>query len=424
MKILSKKLFFHIHSWIGVQLSILFFIVCFSGTLATLSNEYDWLFFPEIRAVDNGKTASYNNMVSNIQKAYPEGRIGAFFGTDEAYLCTIVHVINNKQRYYVFVNPYTGKVQGATTLTFQRFFRNLHYFLYIPPQIGNYVVLFFGFTLLISSLTALYFYKKWWKKLFQLKIGKGKLVFYRSLHRLVGIWSVPFAILFSVTGIWYFAERSGIGAISKKANPSVAQIQTPDNVEPEKLEAYTLDFDKAVKIAEAEIPNLKVMTVLPPRDTKSSWYLTGKSDVPLVRNRANRVYLHPLNYTVLTIQEADKISTVTWLNDAADPLHFGNWGGLVTKIIWFIGGMAISSLILTGVWIYVKRNSRRKKKKPKIWLYINWSIVAVINFCMFTVLRTRYLASYNMLIVLGISVLLLILLTWYLFVKKMRIKEI
>ncbi|HBS12889.1 MAG TPA: hypothetical protein DEO36_10170, partial [Flavobacteriaceae bacterium] len=45
MKI-NKKFFLKIHSWIGIKLSILFFIVCFSGTLATLSLEMDWLFIP------------------------------------------------------------------------------------------------------------------------------------------------------------------------------------------------------------------------------------------------------------------------------------------------------------------------------------------------------------------------------------------
>ena len=423
MKFISKKIFFRLHSWIGVQLSILFFIVCFSGTLATLSHEYDWVFFPEIRAVDNGQKASYNTMVSNIKKAYPNGRIASFFNPDETYLCNTVYVVSEKQLYYVFVNPYTGIVQGATTLTFHRFFRNLHYYLYIPFQVGNYTVLFFAFILFISSGTALYFYKKWWKKLFELKRGKGKTVFYRSLHRLVGIWSVPFAILFSVTGIWYFVERANVGDVRKAISSPTPKVEMmSENEQPTKIDSYTLDYDTAVRIAQQTIPNLTVKRISPPTNTKKPWYLNGKSTVALVRNRANRVYLHPQTFEVLKVQEASKISTITYINDIADPLHFGNWGGLLIKILWFIGGMALSSLILTGIWIYIKRNSKgkNKKKKSKFWIYINWSVVAILNFYMFTSLKTRYLASYNLLIVLGMCMLLFIFLTWYFFVKKMR----
>ena len=131
MKLPSKKLFFRLHSWIGVQLGVLFFIVCFSGTLAKLGSKYDWLFFSELRAADIGQKATYNDMVSNIKKAHPNGKIASFFNPDETYLCNIVQVFNNKQRYYVSVNPYSGLVQGSTTITFQRLFRDLYYFLYL-----------------------------------------------------------------------------------------------------------------------------------------------------------------------------------------------------------------------------------------------------------------------------------------------------
>lgn len=92
----------------------------------------------------------------------------------------------------------------------------------------------------------------------------------------------------------------------------------------------------------------------------------------------------------------------------------------VTKIIWFIGRLAISSLILTGIWIYAKRDFKRKKKKSKIWFYINWTIVVGINFYMFTPLSTGYLASDKFLLILTFFVILLIFSTWYLFVKKIK----
>jgi uncharacterized iron-regulated membrane protein len=38
-------------------LNILLFLVCFTGILAPLSSEYDWLFSPKVRAVDKGQKA-------------------------------------------------------------------------------------------------------------------------------------------------------------------------------------------------------------------------------------------------------------------------------------------------------------------------------------------------------------------------------
>ncbi len=55
------------------------------------------------------------------------------------------------------------------------------------------------------------------------------------------------------------------------------------------------------------------------------------------------MYINPNTYEVVKVQNAKNISTTMWINDIADPLHFGNWGGLTTKIIWFIFGLGISS---------------------------------------------------------------------------------
>lgn len=424
MKI-DKKAFFRIHGWIGTKLSILFFIVCFSGTLATVSHEMDWLFIPEMRAIPQKERASKNRIVANLKTEYPDGKIGYWSASREPYLCDIVYINQNDQRYYIFANPYTAEVQGHATLTFQRFFRDLHYYLFIPFQVGHFTVLFFGFLLLISLITGLLFYKKWYRKLWVLKTGKGPLVLFRSLHRLVGVWSVPFTILFSITGIWYFLERSNTAGISEIANPAMPVVESTltDSAAFAKI-TYTLDYDRAVRMAEKTIEGLEVKDVLPPQGVDRPIYLTGSSSVSLVRHRANRVYLDPINYDVIDVQRADQVDTVMWLNDIADPLHFGYWGGLVTKIIWFIAGLGISGLVLTGIWISLKRKVKNRRKqqeqRPGVWKYVNWTIVLAMFAFMYYILISQYNASFTALIVITLGWIILGLLTWYIFIYRLH----
>lgn len=423
---LDKKIFFKIHSWIGVKLSILFFIVCFSGTLATLSHEMDWLFNPAMRASPQKEYASRNLMVANFREAYPDARIQYWMRSEEHYLCDIIYKVEDGQQSYVFANPYTGKIQGESAITIQRYFRDLHYFLFIPFQVGNFLVLIFGFLLFISLVTALLFYKKWWRKLFELKTGKGPLVFFRSLHRLVGLWSVPFTLLFSITGIWYFIERANVGGIGSEINPKSPQLEiTRSNqiiVSDQDL-SYSIDYDKAISLAKKEIPGLDVGNIYIPQKQTDILGLVGKSDVPLVRQRANRVYIDLRSYEVVSSQKANEIGTAMWINDIADPLHFGYWGGLTTKIIWFILGLGISSLVLSGIWITMKRMAiKRKHNKPPIraWQYINWVVYGIMLLFMYINLIDRYRASIEALCIISFGWVIFMALTYYIFVIRLK----
>ena len=421
----NRKLLFKIHSWIGIKLSVLFFIVCLSGTLATVSHEMDWLFIPEMRAEPQAELASRNLIARNVQQAFPDQPIVYWETVEEPYLCNILHVMEGEHRRYVFVNPYTGAVQGSANLTFQRFFRDLHYYLFIPFQIGHFAVLLFAFLLLISLVTALLFYKKWYRKLFELKTGKGAVVFFRNLHRLVGVWSVPFTLLFSVTGLWYFTERTNLGGVSDVADPEAPALVRP-SADSANFPAFvrTLDYDRAVAVAQAEIVSLQVKDILPPSGPNDALYLTGKSEASLVRNRANRVYLHPTTYEVLQVQRASALPTVTWLNDIADPLHFGYWGGLATKLIWFVLGLGISSLVLTGLWISQKRKVRGaasiRAQKIGFWKYVNWTVYGVMLIFMYSTLITRYQASTLALLLITAGWLLFIVGAWYLFEYRLK----
>ncbi len=422
---LKKKIFFKIHSWIGIRLSILFFIVCFSGTLATLSNEMDWLFIPEIRATPQGELASRNLIMENFKKVYPEGKVTFWDHSGASYMCDILQMREGGKGSYVFANPYTGEIQGSTQMTIQRFFRNLHYYLFIPFQIGYFTVLIFGFLLLISLITALFFYKKWWRKLFELKTDKGSLVFFRSLHRLVGVWSVPFTLLFSITGIWYFLERTNTLGIARIANPKTPKVIALENdKEAVIIDSKTLDYDRAIQIAKTEIPNLKLGFIVPSRGTSGTIYITGKSDVPLVRPRANRVYLHPKTYEVVSVQKANEIGVIMYLNDIADPLHFGYWGGLWTKIIWFILGLGITSLVGSGIWITMKRKALKiKKNKEKVmgfWRYVNWGMFAVMMFFMYYSAIDRYEVSTVGLLAISVGWLAFLAAVYYLFVYRLN----
>lgn len=340
---------------------------------------------------------------------------------EEPYLNDIAYVEIDGFRKYVFVDPYEGKVTGSTPVTFQRFFRDFHYYLFMPfYQIGYFMVLIFAFFLLMAFITALVFYKKWWQKFLELKRGKSPLVFFRSLHRVVGLWSLPFAFIISVTGIWYFVERTNLGNVSGISNPLPPKLELRSDKTPDSMAfSYQLDYDQAALHALEEIPGLRIGGIVPAKDSSQPIYIRGKSHVPLVRKRSNRVYIDPVENQIVGAQKAENIPVIMYLNDIADPIHFGNWGGLTTKIIWFLGGLSLSGLVLTGIWIALKRQAKQvSEKKSSVmgkWKYVNWGISGVIVGYMYFFMISRYSNSWSSIIFVSLILAFLTVVSWYIF---------
>lgn len=369
----SKKFLFWLHGWMGLNLGLLLFIVCFSGTVATLSHEIDWLFNPAVRAdaVEDATALSWDRWRDAVHREHPDARLislGAPPGRGWAAIATVTYAPGDTR--HVYLDPATGGVQGTFSFfNVARFFRSFHKQLYIYPgklPHGIYVVGPLAFLLLLSGITGLLFYRIRWNDLVMRVRRSSPRTFWSTLHRATGVWTVAFSIIFALTGIWYFAERAVVDAGIPLPSAEAMLFTKPESSPRERSTPLTLD--ECVAEANRVFPELdvKVMFFLSSGPTTVAMY--GEGDAWLVRDAANHVIVDAASGAVVRRQDAAELSVPARLAASADPLHFGTFGGLGTKLLYFFAGSLISASILVGARIWYLRIRQgeplRKRRTP------------------------------------------------------------
>ncbi len=175
---------------------------------------------------------------------------------------------------------------------------------------------------------------------------------------MTGLWGIWFALIMGITGAWYLFEETRLEVIDGTfawvdSYPLV--VHSLPQLHPTKSEI--LPFGELVAAAQRHAPDLKITGAM--TDRNGYFYVEGQTDAVLVRDRANKMYLDPMSGRLVFYQTADALSAYWLWSDMADSIHFGTGGGLTTKFIWFLFGLALSGLSLTGGWLHVKRMQNR-----------------------------------------------------------------
>lgn len=351
---------FWLHSLIGLNLSLFLGFVCLTGTIATVSHEIEWLYKPAVRATVVSGEADWGRMWDAAQRAYPTaklGGIGSYERNDASYFAKSVSATDAKGvDFTIYVDPGTSRVTGHEYgRSFQDAMRALHYYLFVPGQIPMYVITSLGFVLILSLVTGLITYKKFWRGFFRKpRWNKGVRVVVGDLHRLAGLWSLWFVALIGLTSVWYFAEHAGVNFNTPPPavahNAKLAGRPTLPN-----LAVTGREIDRWAKLARREMPGLSVTAVYLPFAPGDPVIVQGQWQAVLVRERTNAVFIDPATSRVLGKRVAHELGHGERIVHTADPLHFGTFGGLATKLIWVVFGLLLVGMCFTGAYIYAKR---------------------------------------------------------------------
>ncbi|MGE8308849.1 MAG: PepSY-associated TM helix domain-containing protein, partial [Pseudomonas protegens] len=357
-----SKIWFLVHSWLALPIWFFVLIVCVTGTLAVVSQEIVWLANPDVRASkpsDDAQPLNYDQIVQAIKRAEPQTRVDTIVTPDESHFALSVSVSYPDGRSpTLYVNPYTGVIQGTSPqFDFQGFTRALHGWWLVPFTNGYswgwYLVSLLGLPMLVSLITGLVVYKKFWKGFLKptLRLRHGARIFWGDFHRLSGIWSIWFIAVISITGTWFMIEAilsdNHISISSEPVVPVIAREQVPTTGDGSP--APMIGLDQAIGIATQKIPGFDISFVSLPSNAYSHLYVGGRGWYPLMYQTAN---INPYTGSLDTSHLLADRNTLEFVTESMRPLHTGDFGGLWIKLIWFFFGLVLSMMVLSGLLIW------------------------------------------------------------------------
>jgi uncharacterized iron-regulated membrane protein len=189
------------------------------------------------------------------------------------------------------------------------------------------------------------------KELFTLRWGRSARVVTADVHRVVGVWALGFHVLIAFTGAWL-----GLAPVFERGYAYLARAQQPPQRMESALEpAVPLSLDRLLEQARRDVPDLRVQAILLSKRGRpdASVRLSGQLENSVLTGVS-------LTYSAATGALLDRhdpreAGLLRYVEGFMEPLHFGNFGGVVLAWLYFLLGLTPAALALSGTLVWLER---------------------------------------------------------------------
>ena len=374
-----RKISRKFHLWLSLIFCIPLIIISISGSVLVYAEQInevllkDKVFRTQESVAKFPVRMKFSTLQSEIKSKFKEYAIMGWSIAQDPLKTDKIRLSSQKlqKRIIIYLDAFSGEIKGAPMPRDEGFIgaiNKLHAELFLGRG-GRIFAGVVGLSALLIGISGFFIYKKFWQNLFSLRLDRA-IYFMRGAHRLIGVASTPVMFAIAISGAWW-----ELRAVTYKplANPCGAVLQ---NFKTERNSTVAAS-NGAVSMKTAQ--NLATLDEALARiAVKFKEFRSTYIAFPLCPGGAFTVYgfeagQNPLQSPYasrITISDTGEILKADFINDAdfSDKLqdgfrraHAGSYGA-ITKLIWFLAGLAPLFLSIYGFYITLKnRNSKRRK---------------------------------------------------------------
>ena len=371
-----KKTINRLHLWLGLSSGLVVFIVAVTGCIYAFQAEIKELTYSFMAVEPQEKAVLPPSEISKIaEDAFPEGHLHAIlYPTKEKSVQAIFFSYGEGFDHYqiAYINPYSGELLKLKD-EYADFFRIVldgHFYLWLPPEIGQPVVASFTLVFLFMVISGLIL---WWpKKKKNLKQSlkiKWSARWRRKnydLHQVLGFYAMTFALVFAITGlVWGFLWfRDGVYFVASGGEEFI-EYYDPISDSTETYQGAIPVLDAVWMEMNAEYPEADWIEVHPPGFEGAAIAANANPDATTYWKSDYRYFDQntleelPVEHFYNRFEEATVAQKIMRMNY---DVHVGAIAGLPGKILAFFLSAIIASLPVTGFLIWWGRKNKAKKE--------------------------------------------------------------
>ncbi|EMY79160.1 PepSY domain protein [Leptospira weilii serovar Ranarum str. ICFT] len=367
---MNRKQFYKLHSILGICSGLFLVVIGLSGSFLVFGFEIDRLLNPKQWSVVGGKERlSIDTLREKLNQTLPAHALAGWLLAEEQNRPDQVwlHFLDSSQRKesVILLNPYTGEILGTLAEdrsdSFYGWMLKLHYSL-LMGNFGYFFAGILGIVFVFQGISGMILYRSIWQNLFRLRTYQSFRTYFSDLHKLVGVFTLVFNMALGFTGAWWNAQF-------------VLGIWVNEVAEEKQIGKFfneSVSMNLLLSEAQSQIRGFRLGFISFPHHHEKDpiQFYGAENERSSFRSRFGSYFVFDSESgKLLKVFSLSNENLIYGILDSFRPIHFGTFGGIVTKILWVILGLAPGVLSLSGIGILIsKRNSKKRKKSANLSL--------------------------------------------------------
>jgi uncharacterized iron-regulated membrane protein len=362
-----------IHLWLGLSSGLVVVIVALTGCIYAFQAEIQNATQPYRFVTDETKAVQPPSVLKGIaEKQLPGKRIHAVLYPGKGQAAQVIFYNIDPEYYYlVYLNPYTGELLKVKDMDadFFDFILEGHFYLWLPPEIGQPVVASFTLVFVVMLISGLVL---WWPKNKQARAQRFSIKWNArwrrknyDLHNVMGFYALVIALVLALTGLVWGFEWYANALHSIAGGEKSLLYEEPLSDTTYRAVANRPAIDRVWDIMRKEYPTAAVIEVHIPETSLSPIAANANPDGETYWQADYRYYDQyslkemSVNHIYGRLNEANAGDKLLRMNY---DIHTGAIIGLPGKILAFCASLIVATLPVTGFLIWLGRKRKEKAK--------------------------------------------------------------